>query len=61
MGGDIAMGAILVAIAAGLWLTRRSKRADYLPGASAREDLLDARLKTLEHDEAFEDEKPRDY
>jgi hypothetical protein len=61
MGSDIAMGAILVAVAVGFWLTRRSKGADRLPGMAAKDGALDARLGQYEHDEAFEDDKPRDY
>jgi hypothetical protein len=55
------MGAILVAVAVGFWLTRRSKGADRLPGMAAQDDALDARLRPHEHGEAFEDDRPRDY
>ena len=61
MGGDIAMGAILVAVAVGFWLTRRSQGADRLPGIAVQDDALDARLRPYEHGEAFEDDGPRDY
>jgi hypothetical protein len=61
MAGDIAMGAIVVAVAVGFWLTRHSKGADRPPGMPAKDGLLDARLQPYEHGEGFEDDRPRDY
>ncbi len=60
MGEDIAVGAILVAIPVGFWLTRRAKAADRLPGMPAQDAMTDSRRKNLEHGEAFEDDKPLD-
>jgi hypothetical protein len=56
----IIAGVVLLAVVVGLWLTRNAKGRGGPPGMPAKDALLDAQLKPLEHDEAFEDQKPLD-
>jgi hypothetical protein len=57
----IIAGAVVLVLVVGFWLTRNAKGPGGPTGAPAKDALLDEGARFVEHGEAFEDDKPREY